>query len=230
VAQALERAQVAWLGLRPHADTDHIDNVLSLEGDFSKLRPDQDAQWSQRDLLGGPWQLYERTAEATRTAPMRLYARGEKLWVFSSVAEIDAVERLLEHGPDARALRPASQGAVSAAARAPALAELIASRSPKAARLLRGAKTLSLHFDWTHVGLDGRLELEFLDAERAERATRAMQLLVVALSAQGATGEQIGSGLRLAQVKQTLSVALSYDNATLGEISRCAGSSDQCAW
>lgn len=188
VRQGLLGARQIWIGLRPGPNPAHWDNVLVLRGDFSFLREAEltRAFHPARPLPQG-WRVYEARRIEGRVAPAALYAYLDDLWVVASVAEVDAVERVLEGRASEPNVEPPERGVISCAARLPALAALLRADSPKSARLLERARDAQASADLTAEGLVLSAEMRFAEEDEATRAASAVRLLLYALSLGGAT-------------------------------------------
>jgi hypothetical protein len=102
--------------------------------------------------------------------------------VFTSEAEIDAVQRLYRGGAQRTVEALPERGALAFRISLPALAGAIQRTAPKAARLLAQGLTLDGYVDLDQSGLRARASFEFDSLSTARRSAEAAQLLFEALS------------------------------------------------
>ncbi|MEB2313720.1 MAG: hypothetical protein OZ921_09820 [Sorangiineae bacterium] len=216
--RALERTDTAWFAFRPALTLETLDSVVVLEGKFADLEPRALGAWGPPAELGAGWRVYERKGAARRPEPVRLYARTDALLVLVSTAEIDAVTRSLEEAAGDPHPEPPARGVVSLAARVPALAALIAERSPKAARLLRSARTLSASVRFDESGLSAELAFVFDEAETARRVAAAATLLARAVAEQGGREGAMAERCRVEAVGESMVVRLRLSPEELGAL------------
>jgi hypothetical protein len=225
VAEAIERADTIWIALRPGDSAELSDAVVVFRGRYSGFDPKRlpaDPPWSGPVDLGATWRLYERARPKVRSAPARVYARGEDLLVLVSTAEIDSVERTIERGAGGPSLAPPEKGAISIEARVPPIAERIADRSPAAAKLLSRARRLRASADLEAAGLKAELELEFELEEHARRAADAAGILKRAMAEQQTLAGSIARALEIDAVGSVLVVAIALPPEALARIVEAA--------
>jgi hypothetical protein len=184
VAEALGRADTAWLALRPGKSAETTDSVLVLRGGFQGLDPRAAGRprvWGPGEDLGAGWRRHERLRAPTRGAPARLYVRADDLWVFVSTAPLDSVERRLELGEADQALAPASQGLLSLDCRPKDLGRQLLDRAPTVGRVLSRAERLRVTADLDAQGLRAELELTFVSAEAAREVAESLGSLASAV-------------------------------------------------
>ena len=202
---ALTRADTAWIAFRPGLAPAHTDNVLLLRGEFGELDPRAGlSEWSEPVDLGGAIRLYRRHAPKRRSAPARIYARGDDWLVFVSTAEVDATERSIERAAGDDHVDPPDHGLVSVAARTRPLVKLLAPNYPAVAEALEDASTLEGSAAADDRGLAVDLSARFSTEADAVKARDRTKLLVsvvshakgpFALLAQGATVTAVGTNV-----------------------------------
>jgi hypothetical protein len=228
VAWALNRADTAWLAIRPGLPVDLTDNVLVLRGRLSGLERNLSPSWGRATDLGGGWFRYAHPRPSTRSAPARLYFHVNDLLVVVSTAEIDSTERALERGAPDPKLRPPDRGTVSAAVRPPPIARLIEARSPHAAQMLRQARELSAMARLSAAGLTAELNIEFDIEADATRAAEAMRLLMRAIDAHDALPRELTDSVGIETVGPTVTVRAHVPAETLRGLISCARSPRGC--
>jgi hypothetical protein len=232
LVDAIARADTVWVALRPAEDLEASDNVIVLRGRFADIDPLKyggEPRWRGPVDLGAAVRRYERTAPPLRSAPARIYVRLPDLMVFASAAEIDSVERVIEHGADDPRLDPPEKGALALEGRIGRLSESIAERSPAAARLLARARRLRAHVDLEGGGVQGELEVEFELEEQARRAADATALFARALAETGGTASRIVAALRVEAVGSNLVIGVGLGAEQLAELVACARGDRECA-
>jgi hypothetical protein len=185
VRRAIELTRQVWIGFRPGQEPGDTDNVLVLRGDFRAMSEAElgDAFKPPRDL-GAGWRVYDVRRSQGRSSPARLYTHLDDLWVVSSVAEIDAVERVIEGGARDETVEPPERGVISVAARMQGVAASMAQRSPKAARFLSNADAAALSANLDSEGLEVFAQMTFVDEIAANRAMEATKLVIETLQEQ----------------------------------------------
>ena len=225
VADALERADTVWIGLRPASSLELSDAVLVLRGKFRGLEPRHYAsepKWQAPVDLGAAWRRYDRAAPKLRSSPARIYVQESELMLFVSIAELDSVERALEHGERDKRLDPKEKGLISLEARVRRLVPVLEQRSPNAARLLGSARRLRLNAELDAAGLSGELELEFEEPEQAERTANAASLLARALASDTSLTGRVASALRIEAIERTLVVKAALSAEEFNALVNCA--------
>ncbi|MBN1607941.1 MAG: hypothetical protein JW940_14990 [Polyangiaceae bacterium] len=228
VSWAMTRADTAWLAIRPGLAADMTDNVLVLRGRLSGLQRHLSRAWGSAADLGAGWFRYERPQPGARSAPARLYFHIDDLLVVVSTAEIDSTERALERGIEDPKLRPPDKGTISVAVRLPPIAQLIRSRSPRAAELLRQGSELTATATLSGAGLSAELEIRFDLEQDAQRAAQAVRLLLRALKSAGTLRPQWTDGVRIEVVGSSVVVHLSAPAEILKSLLSCTGSASDC--
>ncbi len=168
VAKATAGATTGWLAFRPGLAPAVLDHVLVLRGRFPELDPRAGAGgkgWSPPRDLGDGWRRHDAVRPVERTAPARVYLRDSTVVALVTTAEIDAVERTLEHGIAAGSrlgpLLPATHGTLAVRARCRSIAAWVEPAQPTVTALLRAAQRLSLVVDLENERLRGEAELGF---------------------------------------------------------------------
>ncbi len=231
MSDLLQSARTAWVAVRPGQSVGLTDNVVVLEGRFADFEPTRYAAappWHSSIDLGGGWRVYERQQPEQRSAPARIYARGNDWVVLVSAAEVDSVERTIEQRQGGEPLQAPSQGAISIVARARPLAARTRERSPSAARLLARASRLQAHADLAASGLRAELEVVFDAPEDAGDAAQATRLVAAAVAQEGGLAAALASRLRVEAVGPVVVVALALDPAALAEVMGCASGRLPC--
>ncbi len=222
---ALAHADTIWIAFRPAKSVAAMDNVIVLSGHFASIDPRALGPWGPPADLGAGYRVYDRPPPATpsRSAPLRVYARGDELIVLASTAELDAVERSVEQGAGDAHPDPPAKGAISVAARLPPLAALVSRSSVKAARLLRQGRTLTASADIAATGLTAEIDLAFDDADTAKRTADAAGLIAHALSDQGGVAGGVAARLHIEAVGESVVVRLALDPQQLEALQRGQG-------
>jgi hypothetical protein len=225
VLSSLLTAEQVYLGYRPSALLMPLDRVLSLHGRFEPIaRPP--AGFSTAVDLGGDLRYWDRGpgVPLERGGVARIYALGDRLRVFVSEAELDAVERLLGGQGGERRLTPPEEGTLSLAARPWLLARLSGRGSLR--DMLEQARTLYLVLELEADGVAVELQLTLANAERAERLAAAGKEVLVRLAGRLAPD----AVLRAEGERVLLSAKLS--RAQLGPALACLrdASDSDCAW
>lgn len=232
VSDAMARADVVVIGLRPGSRPELTDNVIALTGDFEDLaieRYDATPPFDTQADLGAAFRVFERDKPLDRSLPARIYSHAGRLLVFVSYAEIDSVERRIESGASDAALKPSARGVISVAARPAPIAVKIAERSPMAAQLLGRGKVLRGHLELSTTGLSSEIELEFEFAEDARRAADAAALIGRLLAKKPGLMGEIARAVAVEAVETSVVVRLLLDGAELARILVCARDPAKCA-
>jgi hypothetical protein len=228
---ALEQTDTLWLGMRPTRALQAADTVFVLSGHFPNFDPHR-AQSTPRFGpaldLGGDLRRYDRPQPPARSAPARIYVKGNELLVSLSVAEIDSVERSLEQQRGAPPLEPAEKGVLSAVARPQVLPLGILAGAGPLRRLIQNADRLELTADLTGSGLDATLSLKFEDASLAERVAKALSEMRDALSADSGRLAKFATRVKVSNAGQYVSLQCTFGRDELSELVNCRGSA--CAW
>jgi hypothetical protein len=228
---ALGETDTLWLGLRPVADLAAADTVLVMQGHFSDFEPHRAPSkppFSSPIDLGGAFRRYDRESPKVRSAPARIYARGDDLVVSLSEAEIDSVELSLEQHRGSTSLEPAEKGALSAMLRPRGLPSSLFDASPTLQRLAERATRCELTADLTSAGVDAALSLKFEDPSTAERLGKAMLELRDALQASPGRLAKLVARVEVSNAAEFVTLRLSMRKDELSEIVNCRGSA--CTW
>ncbi|HYJ10064.1 MAG TPA: hypothetical protein VEX18_13670 [Polyangiaceae bacterium] len=225
VLSSLLTADQVYLGYRPSPLFMPLDRVLSLQGRFEPItRPP--AGFRAAVDLGGDLRHWDREpgAPLERGGVARIYALGDRLRVFVSEAELDAVERLLGGQGGERRLTPPEEGTLSLAARPWLLARLSGRGSLR--DMLEQARTLYLVLELEADGAAVELQLTLANAERAQRLAAAGKEVLVRVAGRLAPD----AVLRAEGERVLLSVKLS--RSQLGPALACLrdASDPDCAW
>jgi hypothetical protein len=178
VRQALERADLVWIGLRV-ADLLDGDRVMVLEGKETALKLDP-ADWKRgsSDLEGVV--IYDATRAPARSGTARIVDLGHGALAIVSPVEADSVERTLRNGPDAGRRELEARGLVSLDWRAGRPGTALQNRYPSLASLLTGVRRVSAVLDTRgrDLELEGRIECR--DPAAAARMARFLRTIAEA--------------------------------------------------
>jgi len=186
ISAALPEADTVWVGVRPSSAPERWDNVVVLEGDFSSIETHvlNQAFHPPRDL-GGGLEVRESSHPGSRTDPFRFYSFRDRIWVFGSVAEADALERLIERGRFDAASPPPARGVFSFQAKLRGLDGMVKSLAPSVAPAVRGVETAEGSAEFGGVGIHGSVRLGYETKVRAERAAEVLRQIAKAVSRLG---------------------------------------------
>lgn len=166
-------ADVVYLAYRPSPSWTPLDRVLALQGRFEQLvRPP--SGFSGATDLGRDMRYWDAKAPAARGGVARIYSFGERVRVFVSEAELDAVERTLDGLGSSRRLQPPEEGMLSLAARPRLLGRLAGNGTLR--ELLDEAKSLTAVAELESDGARLKLELLLSGAPQAEQLASAGKL------------------------------------------------------
>jgi hypothetical protein len=174
VVASLLSAEQVYLAYRPSPLWAPLDRVLALQGRFEQLvRPP--LGFSAATDLGRDVRYWDaKAAPAGRGGVARIYSFGERVRVFVSEAELDAVERTLDGLGSPRRLEPPEEGTLSLAARPRLLGSLAGNGLLR--ELLEDAKVLHAVAELESDGVRLKLELLLSGASQAEQLASAGQL------------------------------------------------------
>jgi hypothetical protein len=217
--QALGHADAAWIAFRPGLAPRATDNVLVLRGDFGDLEPHAaGSDWAAPEDLGAAMRLYARHAPERRSAPARIYARGDDWLVFVSTAEIDAAERSIERHAADEHVDPPDQGVLSVAARVHALIPLLRPNYPVVAEALEEAQSLEGSANADDRGLEAELSARFTSEADAGRARDRIKLLFSVLSHAEGPIAALAKGAETSAVGASLVVRVRLDPKALASL------------
>lgn len=220
---ALARADTVWIALRPSARGTLDDSVTILRGRFREIDPSRTPGWGLATDLGAGWRRFDQKGKVARSAPSRIYARGDDLLVFVTTAPLDSVERRLEQGIADDHLDPAEKGVLSVDARPRPLGRLASQYSPTLGRLLERSERLRLTADLDAQGLSAELELQLGTASEARAVAESLASVARALGQTRGLGAQIAEGLVVEAVGERAVVRLKLPPEALARAVRCAG-------
>jgi len=229
--RALEQTDTLWVGVRPTRTLEVADSVFVMIGRFPHFDAHRAAsvpRFGPALDLGGDLRRYDRPHPAARSAPARIYARGDEMLVSLSEAEIDSVERSLEEQRGMPPLEPAEKGTFSAVARPQVLPLALLAGTDSLRRLVASANRLELNADLTAAGLDATLALRFEDTLLAEQVARALNQMRDALGADSGRLAKFATRTKVANAGQYVSLQLSLGRDELSELVNCRGSA--CGW
>jgi hypothetical protein len=175
VTRALERARVAWIGLRL-ADLDTGDRLLVVEGDVGDLRPDP-ALYNVGDPVADGVTSFDRRGRVRRAQTARILHFGERAIAFVSPAEVDSVARVIEHGPDQHRRDPPAEGIVSADLRPRRLPPSLERRFPSIGAVIRGVTRARASAVMEDVSLRLEAEIQAMSVAAAERVEELLGAL-----------------------------------------------------
>ena len=228
---ALAKTDTLWLGMRPRGRLRRWRHGLRHGRQFSGFRSAcrcEHAAFPKYLDLGGAFRRYDRAAPQSRSAPARIYARGDDLVVSLSEAEIDSVERSLEQRRGTPPLEPAEKGALSAVARPRVLPPEVLEASPTLQHLAERAIRCELTADLTSAGVDATLSLKFEDSSAAERVGRALGDLRDTLKGDPGRLAKLADRLKVSNAAEYVTLQLALGRDELSELVNCRGSA--CAW
>lgn len=225
VLGSLLAADQVYLGYRPSPLLLPLDRVLALQGRFEPIAQTP-AGFSGAVDLGGDLRYWERRpgAQLERGEVARIYALGDRVRGFASVAELDAIERLLAGQGGERRLAPPEEGTLSLAARPWLLSRLSGRGSLR--DMLDQARTLVMVVDLESDGGRFELELTLESAERAQSLAGAGQAVLQRLG--GRLGPR--ATLRADGDRVVLSARLSRGELALALACWQGASDPNCAW
>lgn len=167
-----------WVACRPSSEGCR-DSVVLARGRFAQFEPRKLLDRLQPAVdLGAGWFRYDRGGVLRRAQPARIYLAAPDQCVTAPVAELDAVERNLELGRGEPALSVEERGLLSMTLRGPAIAALVASRSPSAARLLSDVDIIRAWLALNTQELELTVVAAFGEPERAARSGRVLSMLL----------------------------------------------------
>jgi hypothetical protein len=220
------RADTAWIGVRPGLAPELTDSAVVLRGRFSGVVPREIGgapAFAPPEDLGGGVLRFERSAAPERAAPAVLYLREPDLVVVGSIAEMDALDRtLLERQVDAP-LRAPETGLLSASARLALLHQRLSERAPTFAGLLNGAERLELSVDHSNNAFTLKLDVAFDTADRATLVAEALSELARIL---GRGRRAWLAKTRVEALGRFVSLRLSLTESELASLVGCARDAD----
>jgi hypothetical protein len=228
---ALGQTDTLWLGIRPVTGLEGADTVFVMMGHFPNFDPHRVASVPpfQKPIdLGGAFRRYDRASPKARSAPARIYTRGDDLVVSLSEAEIDSVERSLEQRRGTPPLEPPEKAALSAVARPRVLPASFFDVAPSLQRLAMRATRCELTADLTSAGIDATLSLKFEDLATAERVGKALSDLQGALESAPGRLAKLTQKLKVSNAAEFVTLHLAIGRDELSEIVNCRGSA--CVW
>jgi len=223
---SLLAANVVYLAYRPSPSWTPLDRVLALQGRFEQLvRPP--SGFSGATDLGRDVRYWDAKAPASRGGVARVYTFGERLRVFVSEAELDAVERTLDGLGSSRRLQPPEEGTLSLAARPRLLGRLAGNGTLR--ELLEDAKSLSAVAELESDGVLLKMELLLSGAPQAEQLASAGKLVLTR-----ALGDAVLDVTVRAESERVVLTAR-LTRAQLAPVFACvwgdgAGSASGCPW
>jgi hypothetical protein len=226
MTEALSRADAVWIAFRPGSRPELTDSVTVLKGEFKGLDPHAlggEPAWQMPLDLGADWRRWDRPKPKLRSAPARIYARGDELLVFVSEAPLDSVERRLELGADDAHVEPTEKGLLSVDARAASLRELVLDRSPTLGRVLAHAERVRLNADLESLGLRAELSLQMESETAARETAEALGELAAAIQSGEGLAARVVSGLRIEAVGSEVVARLNLPPEVLAAVLGCVG-------
>jgi hypothetical protein len=208
ITEALEHADVVFVGLRTEISAAGPDTVIVLEGRFPARSPAPQS-WGNPIDLGGDVRRWDRPTRGPRSSPARLYAFGNQRLVIASEAEIDAVEAVLEGGLSPNALSAPERGLFAFAARLRRVKDRLSARAPMFADALRSAKRVEGSVEPSQEGLTADVTLELDTAVNAERAAGLFERARVASSEGDGRGAAMARSATVTAVGASVTVRCS---------------------
>jgi hypothetical protein len=111
LVDALQRAEVVWVGMRV-SDGMLGDRVVVVEGRLKGLEPDE-ARWRREPSPNAEVRVWDRVAAPPRAGTARIITSGERMIAFVTPIEVASVARVLANGPDDKRGDPAAVGLLS---------------------------------------------------------------------------------------------------------------------
>lgn len=223
IVPSLLEAEVVYLAYRPSASFLPLDRVLALQGRFAPITRAPEGFAGVTDLGADIRHWDRRGAKPARASTARLYALGERVRVFVSEAELDAVERTLA-GLSSRPLVAPEEGALSLAVRPRALAKLVGG---SLRGLLEDSRDLQLIVDLESDMATLLLSLSTASPEAATALASAGKQVLARLLGERAQGAE----LRVTAEHLSLSLRLRREElAPAFACLRASGSAAECPW
>lgn len=174
----LSRSDRLWIACRP-SNAGCRDSVVLARGDFRDFEPRKLLDGLPPALdLGAGWFRYDRKGKLRRAQPARVYLAPPEQCLSVPLAELDSIERNLELGRGEPALSVEERGVFSMTVRGPAISDLVASRSPSAARLLQDVDTIHAWLALNAQELELSIVATFEDPQRAVRSGQVLTKLL----------------------------------------------------
>jgi hypothetical protein len=177
-------SNLAYVGMRLSKDFLPRDYVLIAEGIDEKELGSLRAQLALHEAVdrGGGIVLLEAKECTLREQVCRAYYTAEQTLILVSLAEQDAAERTIIRAQPGTKLRPEGSGSLSATFNLREVVSTLRSESPKAAEFLAEAKRVNVSVQELGGTLSASLVLDWVDAERADRALQGMAMYTTILS------------------------------------------------
>lgn len=226
LAEAMGRADVAWLGMRVDADAQTAEKVVIARGRFAD-RAGAPAGFRWVEPADGSRPHYLREG-AGAGAFQHIHALDERLLVLATSREIDPLLDAAARDSSALSLRAPERGAVSAAARAPALSRMYLQGFPKLAERLAGAEHVAGYAEPRAVNVDVELEITFAAAEQASGSSEVLLALIERLGEQPCA---IGRAARLARVEafeRSVRIRAEFVEPVVQGLKACAFAGECC--
>lgn len=231
IAAAFERAEVFWVAFRPGASAAGTDSVVILRGRFAGLDPPADPAgrtgFRRAIDLGGAFRVHERARPARRSAPSRIYARGDDWLVLVSEAEVDSVERMIERRAGDAHVDPPDRGLASAALRAGPVVRLLGPRFP-ALSILEEAELVEVVAEPAPGGLSVWFSATFPGRNGAPAAALRLKEVVQRVATSQGPWGRAASGASVEEVGETVVVRTLVDAEALAALLGCAAGDSGC--
>ncbi len=195
VREALGSAQVVWLAVRV-ADFHSGDRVMIVRSRTPQVVPDPIA-WRQIESANPSLRIFDAIEPPPRDGTARIALLGQRVTVFVSPVELDAVDRVLRVGPDHGRGQPEATGLLSLDWRPRGFSPALVDRFPSLASLIAGVVRVNGRVDVT----GGRLVLEGRISCRHARAATKVALFLKTITQTGRQSERYGQLLADLQVK-----------------------------
>ena len=227
LAEAMGRAEVAWLGMRLVADLRAVEKVLIARGRF--------AGWHARAPAGFRWvepadgsRAHYLCEGAAAGAFERIHALDDRLLVLATSAEMDPLLRSPALAASAGSLRPPERGAVSAAARGPELRQMYLQAFPKLAERLGGAEYVAGYVEPHATNLDLELEITFAGAEQARGGREVLLALLERLAEQPCAVGQAAGMARVEAFERSVRIRAELAEPIVQGLKACAFTGECC--
>ena len=203
-----DRAETVWVAFRPGPSVELLDSVVVARGEFDDLDPrsyDGASPWGPPTDLGGDWRLFSRQRPEGRAMPAALYAKGTKLLVLASYAEIDAVERAVELRARDPHVDPPERGLVAFEARLRPLLDAAAGRLPAITKRFAECQRARGSADFVSDSLDAQIEIDCESETSARRASEAVAALLETVTARGGAAADLAAAVETSVTEATFS-------------------------
>jgi hypothetical protein len=201
---AIACAEVVWVGV--HAgEFDSGDHVVVVEGrDCTPDLPER--AWRRVASANRRVRIYDRSGLAPRGGTARVMTLGDRATAFVSPVELDAVQRVIADGPDAKRRSPVAEGVVAADLRAGRLPPSLEKKYPSIGAIVAGLDRVRATAVVVDEGVQIDAQITSPTAKGAEKALRFLTALRDNLD--DARYAEVLNKLTIEQVESTVRVRL----------------------